>query len=128
MIVAGGQDARRRQLRRRDPAWSVSDDAAWLDLSPGSGVNSGTVAVQATLAGLTAGTYTADVTITAGAQTKTLPVTFTVDPKPFVLGVAPSSLSFSGIQGGADPTSKTCAISNGGDSGWTGRSPMTRRG
>jgi uncharacterized delta-60 repeat protein len=64
-------------------SWSVSGNATWLSLNPASGTNSGTVAVSVNIAGLTAETYNATITITAtGAANSpvTIPVTLTVNP------------------------------------------------
>jgi N,N-dimethylformamidase beta subunit-like protein/uncharacterized protein DUF4082/concanavalin A-like lectin/glucanase superfamily protein/fibronectin type III domain protein/BACON domain-containing protein/Big-like domain-containing protein len=95
-------------------SWTASESAAWLSLAPASGTNAGTITVTPSLTGLSAGTYTADVTITAGASSKTVPVTLTVDPPPPVITVAPTNLSFTGTANGADPAAKTFDVSNGG--------------
>lgn len=59
--------------------WTAGDDAAWLSLSPASGTNTGTVAAAVNLTGLTAGTYSGTIIVSAtGATSKTLPVSFTV--------------------------------------------------
>lgn len=61
--------------------WTAGDDAAWLSLSPSSGTNTGTVAAAVNLTGLAAGTYSSTITVSAtGATSKTLPVSFTVNP------------------------------------------------
>ena len=76
--------------------WSASENAAWLSVSPGGGTGAGTITVTPALAGLAAGTYSTDVTVTAAGATgspKTIPVTFVVDPRP-ALSVTPGSLSF----------------------------------
>lgn len=60
-------------------AWTASDNAAWLTLTPASGTNTGTVAATANLAGLAAGTYSGTITVAAtGTTSKTLPVSFTI--------------------------------------------------
>jgi fibronectin type 3 domain-containing protein len=52
-----------------------------LNLSPASGTNTGTVTAAVNLTGLTAGTYSGAITVSApGATSKTLPVSFTVNP------------------------------------------------
>ncbi|MBH0199428.1 MAG: hypothetical protein HP497_08425 [Nitrospira sp.] len=74
--------------------WTAGDNAAWLSLSPASGTNTGTVAAAVNLTGLTAGTYTGTITVSAtGATSKTLPVSFTVNP-PTTTGTI--SLTWSG--------------------------------
>ncbi len=61
--------------------WTAADNAAWLSLSPASGTNTGSVAATANLTGLAAGTYSGAITVSAtGATSKTLPVSFTVNP------------------------------------------------
>ena len=61
--------------------WTAGDNAAWLSLSPASGTNTGTVSAAVNLTGLAAGTYNGTVTVSAtGATSKTLPVSFTVNP------------------------------------------------
>jgi hypothetical protein len=65
--------------------------------------------------GLGAGSYEAAIVIEAAeAEPRTIPVTLTVEESPPVLAVAPSSLSFSATQGGADPAAKTLTLSNDG--------------
>jgi hypothetical protein len=61
------------------PSVSVSDNAAWLTVSPASGTAPATVSLTAASAGLPPGTHTATVTATASGYTAaTLSVTFTV--------------------------------------------------
>jgi hypothetical protein len=63
--------------------WSAGDDAAWLNLSPASGTNTGTVTTNVNLTGLTAGTYSGTITVSAtGATSKLLQVSLTVNPRP----------------------------------------------
>jgi concanavalin A-like lectin/glucanase superfamily protein/BACON domain-containing protein len=106
--------------------WSASESASWLSVSPGSGTNAGTVTVTPAITGLTSGTYTTDITVSAPGATgspKTVSVTLTLDPPatPPVLSSSPASLSFGGQQGGADPAGKTITVSNtgGGTLSWT---------
>jgi hypothetical protein len=59
--------------------WTVSDDAAWLAVSPASGSGSSTLTTSVNTAGLTAGTYTGNLTVSAaGTSSKTVAVTLTV--------------------------------------------------
>ena len=58
---------------------TVSSGAPWLTLDTGQGVNNTAVRVYASPVNLTAGTYTASITINAGiAGSATIPVTYTV--------------------------------------------------
>jgi hypothetical protein len=106
--------------------WTASENASWLAVSPASGTGAGTITVTPSIAGLPAGTYTTDVTITAPGATgspKTITVTLTLDPPatPPVLSTTPATLAFSGVQGGASPAAKTISVSNtgGGTLSWT---------
>jgi len=97
-------------------SWSVSKNAAnWLTLSPSSGTDGGTVTVSVSTAGLAEGTYNATITVTGNADNspRTVPVTLTVTSGA-IISVNPTSLSFTGVEGGADPASQTVAISNSG--------------
>ncbi|MEE9201573.1 MAG: hypothetical protein V3U31_00065, partial [Dehalococcoidia bacterium] len=69
-----------------DLRWSVRDDAVWLSLSPISGSSTGqsdtdTVTVSVNISGLSAGSYSATITISAPGATntpRTVPVTLTL--------------------------------------------------
>jgi len=105
-------------------SWSASDNAAWLSLSPASGTGNGTVAVSAATGTLTAGSYSASVTLSAtGATPITVPVSFTVTaaPVPPAIGASPTSLSFTAQQGSGNPAAQTVSISNtgGGTLSWS---------
>ena len=105
--------------------WTASESASWLGVSPSSGTNAGTVTVTPSISGLTAGTYTTDITLAAAGATgspKTVTVTLTVDPPtPPALSVSPAALSFSAVAGGSNPAAKTLSVSNtgGGSLDWT---------
>jgi Domain of unknown function (DUF4082)/Concanavalin A-like lectin/glucanases superfamily/Fibronectin type III domain/Bacterial Ig domain/Viral BACON domain len=126
--TAGGTDPAAKTLSVTNAgggtlSWTAAESASWLSLSPTSGTNSGTITATPSIAGLAAGTYTTDVTVSASGASgspKTIPVTLTVDPPP-TLAVTPTSLSFSGTQGGSDPAAKTLSVSNsgGGTLSWT---------
>ena len=111
-------------------AWTASNTAAWLILSPASGTNSSTVTTSVNLTGLAAGTYSATVSITAtGATTKTIPVTLTLTAATLApaIGLNTTSLGFAGTVGGANPTAQTIGISNagGGTLAWTAGDNVT---
>jgi hypothetical protein len=96
--------------------WTATENASWLSVAPAGGTNSATVTVTPSIAGLGAGTYTTDVTVTAAGvagSPKTIPVTFVVDPpSPPALSVTPATLSFSATTGGSDPAAKTVSVAN----------------
>ena len=104
-------------------------DIPWLSESPTSGAVAGgantDVTVTANAAGLTAGTYTANVCVATNdpaAPMTTVPVSFTVTavtPTDPVIGVTPTSLSASQAPGAT--TTQTLAIANtgGGSLDWT---------
>jgi uncharacterized protein (TIGR03437 family) len=81
---------------------TASRDATWLQLSPASGVNSGTIRIDASSAGMAPGVYNATITIDGGplAGVRMIPVSFQVsaaEPQPVVPVV-------SGIGNAADPS------------------------
>jgi uncharacterized protein (TIGR03437 family) len=83
--------------------WSAAagynQGSGWLTLSPASGQNDGTVTLRANAQGLAAGTYTANVVISAGslAGSQAFPVTFTVT------AASTSGTSGTGGTGGGAP-------------------------
>ena len=103
--------------------WNAVSTAAWLNLSPASGKDAGTIALTATTGSLTAGPYTALVTVSApNATPVSLPVTFTVTPPPSTLTVSPTAVTFSGVQGGTNPVSQSLAVTSNGN--WTASSSV----
>ena len=118
-------------------SWTASDNAAWMSVSPASGGVPGSITVTPSTSGLAAGTYTGNVTVTAPGATgspKTIPVTFTVTAAP-ALAVAPTSLAFAGVVGGANPAPQTASVTNAGggslsytvtkDQSWIGVTPTS---
>ena len=60
--------------------WEVEDDANWLNCSPISGQNDGTITVTVVTAGLAAGTYTGTITISAaGVSNSPQEITVTLE-------------------------------------------------
>jgi hypothetical protein len=108
--------------------WTVNSSASWLHVSPPNGTNTGAVTASVSISGLTAGTYTATLVVTAPAATNspmTVPVTLVVAPP--TLSVNPSNLSFSAFQGQGNPASQTLSIMNSGSGTvqWTVTSSAT---
>lgn len=120
-------------------SYTTSSGAAWLGATPASGTAPGTITVAPHIAGLSAGTYDGTVTVTAAGATgspQTIAVHLVVsDPPPPTLSVTPTSLSFTATIGGADPATKTVAVSNTGSgtlsfttsapAAWLGASPAS---
>jgi len=108
-------------------SWSaaVTSGVAWLSLSGAtSGGNSGTVTAVVNLGSLTGGTYNGNIQVTAVGASNTpqnIPVTMTVGAPVPVIGLSPTSLSFTAVQGGFGPASQTVTISNTGGAtlGWS---------
>ena len=126
--VAGGAQPAARTLSVANDgggslAFTASDDAPWLSVSPGSGTAPQALTVTASTAGLAAGTYQATVTVAAPGVTgapATIPVTLTVaPPAPAALDVSPSSLAFAAAVGGAAPAAKTLSVTNSGSGALT---------
>ena len=103
--------------------WNAVSTAAWLNLSPPSGKGAGTIALTATTGSLTAGTYTALVTVNApNATPVSLPVMFTVTPPSPTLTVNPTVVTFSRVQGGTNPASQSVTVTSNGN--WTATSSV----
>ena len=118
--------------------YTISDDAAWLSVSPDSGsstggANSHTVSVD--ISGLGAGTHNGTITITdsnASNSPQTVSVTLNIEPLP-AISVTPTSLTFNATAGQSNPSSQSIGISNSGgqtlnytvsdDAGWLSVSP-----
>ncbi len=106
--------------------WSATTNVPWLSVSPTSGTAPSSVTVSVNIAGLPEGTHQGQITVTAAGATnspQTVPVTLTLTqpPQPPLIQVTPGSLSFSAVQGGANPSAQTLTISNagGGTLNWT---------
>jgi glucose/arabinose dehydrogenase len=98
--------------------YTATDDASWISVSPASGPAAQDITVSIDTSGLAAGTYTGTVTVTAPGATgspKQVPVTLTLTPPaPPALSVAPQSLTFNAVSGGANPAAQSLSISNAG--------------
>jgi len=98
--------------------YTISDDAAWLDVNPAQGTSSGenkTHSVSVSSGGLAEGTFNATITITdpnATNNPQTVAVSLSVSKQPPPsIGVDKSSLSFSAQVGGS-PAPQTIDIRN----------------
>ena len=89
--------------------WTAGNSATWLTLSPASGTGAGVVTANVVAGALAPGSYRETITLSApGATPVTIPVSFTVTaaPVPSAIGVSPTSLAFTAIQGVATPPRK----------------------
>lgn len=104
--------------------WFATPAAAWLAVSPASGVGAAVLNISVNISGLTEGTYTGIIEVTATAATNTpqrINVTLVVTPAGnAVIALNPSSLQFA-AQVGVNPAPKTFEIRNAGTGalGWT---------
>ena len=111
--------------------WTATANAtapAWLSVAPAGGSGNATLTVSVNSAGLAPGTYTKTISVSAPGATNTpqaVNVTLDVTPAPFI-GLGPSALSFTAVQG-TNPADRTIALSNsgGGTLSWTATSDAT---
>ena len=100
--------------------WSLSDDAAWLGEDPTSGSSTGehdTVAVLVDIAGMSAGDYSANITITspgASNSPQLVPVSLHISSAAPEISFTPEILNFTAFGGGSIPPNKTLGIWNSG--------------
>jgi uncharacterized protein (TIGR03437 family) len=107
--------------------WSATSSASWLSVTPASGTAPSTPSVRVSPTGLSAGTYTGDVQISAsGSPNSSVPVTvtLTVAPAAAVLAISPQALTFNYAMGSATPAAQSVSINNsgGGTLAWTASS------
>ena len=124
--IAGGIAPAAQSMSLSNPtggtlSWSISSNAAWLRPATTSGTTtteSDSISAGVDLIGLTAGTYTAAITVTASGAANTpqvIPVSLTVNPAPTanpVIGLSLNSLAFTGTAGGSNPATQSLTISN----------------
>jgi len=100
--------------------WTATSSAAWLSVSPASGNTPANVSVSVNIAGLAAGSYTAQVSLASGGSTPaTVSVSLNVSETPAVIGASPASLQFT-TSAGINPASQNLTVSNlgGGTLSW----------
>jgi len=122
--------------------WGVSDSAAWLSLAPTSGSSAGEhdeVTASVDIAGMSAGVYSATITIAAAGAINTpgtLAVSLTItETEAPTIAIGPASLSFNAVAGQANPANKTLEIWNSGtgtldwsvsdDAAWLALTPIS---
>ena len=101
-------------------AWTLSDDAAWLSENSTSGSSTGehdAVAVSVDIAGMSAGDYSASITITAAGASnspRTVPVSLHISSPAPEISFKPGRLSFTAVEGGPTHAVETLEIWNSG--------------
>lgn len=103
-------------------SWTVSVTVAggrdWLTVTPLSGTVPATLTASVETSGLTRGSYTATILIDGGPvdnSPQQVEVTLNINPpvENPLLQVNPTSLTFTALQGGANPADQTLTINNG---------------
>jgi len=102
--------------------YSISDNANWLSVSPTSGSSTGgenTHVVSVDTKGMSKGNHSGTITISDtnasnSPQTVNVSLAISVTPPPQIW-VSPSSLAFSGEEGGSNPSSQSIKIKNSGE-------------
>jgi hypothetical protein len=101
--------------------YSITDDAAWLEVSPASGSSTGgenSHSVSVKTSGLGTGAYTANITISdpnAANNPQVISVTLQIGTAlPPMISVTPLDLLFSAQRGGANPPQQRIRIRNAG--------------
>ena len=98
-------------------SWNATSTASWLAVTPASGTGPGAFSATANVTGLSAGTYTASITVIGTGATnspQSIPVSLTVTGAAPTLTVGSSSLSFTGTQGAANPAAQSLSITSNG--------------
>lgn len=91
--------------------YTISSNASWLSVTPGTGTTPGTASASVNLANLSAGTYTATITVKAGnGSSATATATLNLTQAATQITVNPASLSFTATPGGSNPPSQTLNI------------------
>ncbi len=96
---------------------AYSSGSGWLSTGdPTSSGNTQTITNNVNISALTPGDYGATVTVScSNASSKTYAVSVTVDAVAPVISLNPTSLSFAGEEGGANPSAKPVAVTNSGN-------------
>jgi len=96
---------------------STNSGGSWLSVSPGTattGTGNVPISVTADPAGLTAGAYSGEVTLTtSGGVVTQVPVTFNVGASTTPFTVSPATLTFSYQENGMSPASQTVQVTGG---------------
>ncbi len=121
--------------------WTLSDDAAWLSEKPTGGNSTSAhdpVVLSVNTTGVSAGDYSANITITspgASNSPQVVPVSLHISSPTLGISFSPESLSFTAVEGGSTPANQTLEIWNSGggtrdwslgdDAEWLSESPTS---
>lgn len=97
----------------------ANNGGTWLTVTPTSGNTPGSFTVTANGGSLAAATYSGAITVTPSGSfgsVISIPVTFTVTA-PTTLTASPTSITFNGVAGQANPAAQTVALSTSGSTG-----------
>jgi len=95
--------------------FTTASDVPWLTAIPQSGTAPQTVQASVSVAGLTAGTYTAHITVSSPGipgSPGVVTVTLIVSPPSPVLAVSPTTLSFTALVGAPNPAPASVNVTN----------------
>jgi hypothetical protein len=95
--------------------WTATETIPWFSLDSYSGSAPSTVNVNVNITGLTAGTYTEDITVEAAGATnspQTVQVTLNLEPPPPEIGVSPAVLNFNAVMGESNPGNQLFTVTN----------------
>ncbi|CUS33278.1 hypothetical protein COMA2_120158 [Candidatus Nitrospira nitrificans] len=114
-VQGGANPASQSVMVTSNGDWAASSSAPWLTLSPWAGIGNGPIAANVILASAPVGTNQATITVTSGSVTRVVGVTLTVPAPSPILTVSPAAVTFSGVQGGANPASQSVMVTSNGD-------------
>ena len=112
------------EIRAEGRTWRAAAGAAWIKLGALSGSGSGTLTVGVDVAGLAAGSYTSNVTLTSNdTVTSTFPVTLTIDAFEHKVLASEAGVAFTSVPGWSR-LSRTLTVSDnlGKNTRWSARS------
>ena len=93
----------------------VINNAPWLSTNPVSGTAPSTTTLSVNTAGLTAGSYSGSITLSAtGAANVVVPVTLQVNASTPIIHVSPTSLTFNAQVGASNPPGQAVQVTNSG--------------
>lgn len=98
-------------------SWSATTSASWLSVSPAAGTAPSTLSLLVSPAGLSAGTYTGSLQISAAGASNSpvsVAVTLTVAQAAAALAVSPQAITFNYLTGSATPAAQGVSITNSG--------------